>query len=84
MKFLNHRGYLTPGGTTGAGANYAGGGTGARRAYSNAPGGVAGLTTSQTQIKLGNKSTQVGLSKGPGARARRTGWATRLGGAMGG
>ena len=72
MKFLGNRGYLVPGGALPLG-------NGARRVYSNTPGGVAGLTTSQTQIKLGNKSTQVSLSKGAGARARRTGWAGPVG-----
>jgi hypothetical protein len=78
MKFLNHRGYTTPG-DTGAGAGIsAGGATGARRVHSNTPGGVAGVFPSQTHIKLGNKSTQVGLSKGPGARARMSGDMTKV------
>jgi hypothetical protein len=73
MKFLNHRGYTTPGATGAGAAIYAGGATGARRVHSNTPGGVAGLITRNTRETVGSKSTQVGLSKGPGARARMSG-----------
>jgi len=80
MKFLNHRGYLSNvRGTTatGNGSSALGDRIGAGRNFSNTPGGVAGFTPSKTQIKLGNKSTQVSLSSGAGAR--RTGWAGSVG-----
>jgi hypothetical protein len=78
MKFLGNRGYLLhkslDAGLTGTGAALGG----LNRGGSNAPGGVSGLITRHTRETVGSKSTQVGLSKGPGARARMFGDMTKV------